>query len=86
MRRVLGYASHPRQPEAGHYRLRTAEAREGRLRYEVGLGAKSPPVARSAKRPSPTTSKRAAVAGLSWPLPADCDDRQLAAALFGFSA
>jgi hypothetical protein len=58
----------------------------GRLRYEVGLGAKSPPVARSAKRPSPTTSKRAAVAGLSWPLPADCDDRQLAAALFGFSA
>ena len=55
-----------------------------RLRYELGLGQR--PIAASCSIGQATVAdylKRAAAAGLSWPLPADCDDRQLAAALFG---
>jgi len=55
-----------------------------RLRYELGLGQR--PIAASRSIGLATVAdylKRAAAAGLSWPLPAACDDRQLAAALFG---
>ena len=54
-----------------------------RLRYEVGLGQR--PIAASCSIGQATVAeylRRAAAAGLSWPLPADFDDRQLEAALF----
>ena len=55
-----------------------------RLRYELRLGQRQ--IAASCSIGQATVAdylKRATAAGLSWPLPADCDDRQLAAALFG---
>ena len=55
-----------------------------RLRFELGLGQRQ--IARSCAIGHGTVYaylKRAPAAGVSWPLPEGCDDRQLEAALFG---
>src|SRR5215472_16886246 len=54
-----------------------------RLRHDLGLLQHE--IARSCSMSQPTVNRdlrRASAAGLSWPLPEDCDDRQLEELLF----
>ena len=55
------------------------------LRLRFGLGLRQSQIARSCSIGQSTVHRyleRAAAAGLSWPLPEDCDDRRLEELLF----